>query len=434
MGELMRYYWHPIAPAAMLNDNPVRKVKILGEELVLYRDLSGRLGLIGPRCAHRLVHMELGIPDLDGLRCPYHGWCYDQSGRCVETPLEAPNSRLKERIQIPSYPVRELGGLVFAYLGPEPAPVLPPWDFLVWPNSIRHIAVTIIPCNWLQCHENSVDPTHTVYLHGHFFKYALERKGLLKDRAFEDSRQRVNVSTRVTEGGYDGVVAKRDQYGLRKGLKYSQKRGALADNIQGINSSYNIFPYYSRLGPPTFRTQVNMRVPLDDTHTYHLNYVLYHVPGVEAPPQEVIPYYWAPMWDENGEPILDYVLAQDMAAWAAQGPITDRTAENLGGSDVAIREFRRLIADQLTIVEGGGEPINVFRDEREVGDCIALTPSIGGTGTLEGPLQKVIAYRNLMHKGFFQDDVDRYSPVLDLVQNLLAEAEALDADRQEIAR
>src|SRR5487761_1806224 len=126
-GEMMRRYWHPIAPAAMLDENPVKSVRILGEDLVLYRDRSGNLGLIGRHCGHRLVDMVFGIPEARGLRCPYHGWCYDETGQCIDTPLESPNSKLKDRVSIGGYPIQEMGGLLFAYMGPPPAPILPPW-------------------------------------------------------------------------------------------------------------------------------------------------------------------------------------------------------------------------------------------------------------------------------------------------------------------
>ena len=123
MGELMRRYWQPIAAAAELDENPVKQVKLLGESLVLYRNLRGGLGLIGDTCPHRSVSMLYGIPENEGLRCPYHGWMFDCVGQCVEMPAEAPGSTFPSRVKIEGYPVEELAGLVFAYLGPAPAPL-----------------------------------------------------------------------------------------------------------------------------------------------------------------------------------------------------------------------------------------------------------------------------------------------------------------------
>ena len=424
MGELLRRYWHPIAPAATLDNNPVRKVKLLGEELVLFRDRSGQLGLIEPRCAHRLVHLQYGIPEEHGLRCPYHGWCYDATGQCTDTPLESPNSQLKDRVQLTSYPVQALGGLVFAYLGPMPAPVLPPWDFLVWPNSIRQIAVTTIPCNWLQCHENSTDPYHNTFLHGAFFRYQLERMGELGTRAADRTTHRAFTSMAAVSG-HDGVVFERDQYGLRKGIKYLVANGAKEARIQWF--PYNIFPYYSR-GGGGLRTFVNMRVPMDDTHTYHLTYCLYHAPGIDVPEQCSVPCFEAPLFDEVGRPILDYVSGQDMAAWYSQGEITDRTKEVLGATDLAIIEYRRMLAEQISLVESGADPLNVFRDPSETGDCITLDPSIGAAN-----LAGFAEYRNLFHKGYAMDDVDRYGPATPLAADLMQRAEIAALEGQAVS-
>ena len=430
-GEMLRRYWHPVGITAKLDENPVQSVRILGEDLVLYRDRSGTLGLIGRQCGHRLVDMVFGIPEDKGLRCPYHGWCYDETGQCIETPLESPNSKLKNRVNIGGYPVQEMGGLVWGYLGPDPAPVLPPWDFLVWPNSIRQMAITIIPCNWLQCHENSADPYHNTYLHGHFFKYQLERLGTLDERAPNPDAHRAFISMRGTDAA-DGIAFERDATGFKKGLKMSMAKGAKEDTVHWF--PYNIYPYFSR-GAGGIRTQVNIRVPMDDTHTYHIHYGLFHSPDVEAPHQETVPYYEAPVFDENGEPILDYVLAQDVAAWWSQGDITDRSKEQLGETDLAIIEFRKIIEEPITAVEEGRDPMNVFRDPIEVGDCIEVPPAIGSKITI-GPragtdhamtIDPISVSRTLFHKGYYSDEVDRYGPATPLGAELMRAVEELQS-------
>src|SRR5687768_15412092 len=121
MGGLLRHYWHPVGISSQLTGPGTRAVRLLGEDLVLYRDQSGQLGLVGNRCAHRRAGLVYGIPEAEGLRCAYHGWLYDEGGRCLEQPYEATaNNSFKDRISIKAYPVQELGGLIFAYLGPEP--------------------------------------------------------------------------------------------------------------------------------------------------------------------------------------------------------------------------------------------------------------------------------------------------------------------------
>lgn len=420
LGNLMRHYWQPIAVSSMLDDNPVRRVKILGEELVLFRDNSGVLGLVQPRCAHRLVHLEFGIPDEHGIRCPYHGWRYDPSGQCTDTPLEPAGSRLKENVNIGGYPVEELGGLVFAYLGADTPPLLPRWDFLVLENAVRQVGVTEVPCNWLQCHENSADPYHNTYCHGYFFKYALERKGLLESRASDQTAHRAFTSIRGTDG-HDGIAFERDTYGFKKGLKFSKENGAASDSVQWF--PYNIFPFYSGAIGNGLRSQINMRIPMDDENTLHLSYILYHAEGIEAPPQTTVPYYDVPIFDENGEPILDYVLSQDMACWYSQGTITDRSRETLGATDMAIVQYRNIIEEQIALVEAGREPMNVFRDADAMGNSIDVGGRIdrsqqglvSGAGSIGG-------YRNAFHLGYFQDDADRYGPAVDLAVDLMRRA------------
>ena len=183
-GALLRYYWYPVAATVELDENPVKKVRLLSEDLVLYRDRSGNLGLIDEQCPHRRVSMEYGIPEEEGLRCPYHGWLFNHEGRCLEQPAEPWNSTFKDRVTTKAYRVQELGGLVFAYLGPEPAPLLPRYDLYIWDNVVRQIGATMVPCNWLQPMENSVDPVHVEWLHAYFFNYVLERE---RPRAFSPS-------------------------------------------------------------------------------------------------------------------------------------------------------------------------------------------------------------------------------------------------------
>src|SRR5579884_2656950 len=165
-GELLRRYWWPIAGTAELDEEPVKPVRLLGEDLVLYRDRGGTMGLLGAACPHRKVSLAYGIPEAEGLRCCYHGWLFDECGRCLEQPAEPPESSFKDKVQHVAYPVQQLGGLVWAYLGPQPAPLVPRYDVFAWQDAWRDAGVATIPCNWLQCMENAVDLMHVDYLHG----------------------------------------------------------------------------------------------------------------------------------------------------------------------------------------------------------------------------------------------------------------------------
>ena len=164
---------------------------------------------------------------------------------------------------------------------------------------------------------------------------------------------------------------------------------------------------------------------MDDTHTYHLSYIVFHAPGIEAPEQEGVSYFDAPMFDDEGRPVLDYTLAQDMAAWWSQGPRTDRSKEQLGATDLAIIEFRKIIEEQIALVERGEQPMNVFFDRDEIGEMIEFEPRLAArTATGEAA---VALFRANYSSDYYNDDVDRYSPSIPLAQELIRRvAEAAD--------
>ncbi len=350
MGELWRRYWLPIAASSELIVKPTKAVRLLGEDLVLYRDKQGRPGLIGPQCAHRRMSMLLGIPDNDGLRCPYHGWLYGKDGKCLEQPYEHaedPNSTFKDRIRMPAYPVQELGGLVFAYLGPEPAPLIPRWELFVRDGVLRDIGVAVIPCNWLQIMENSLDPVHVEWLHQHFFNYVQERLGRTEFKGKPVSHKKINF--------------REFEHGL---IKNRMLEGQSEDSEDWQVGHPVLFPNILLSGS-TSRPTFQIRVPLDDSHTLHLWYTCYA--RDDAKPQDVIPFYQVPVpgIDATGEPdwsLLDNNSGEDMIAWMTQGGVADRTKEALGLSDKGIILYRRQLKEQMEKVQAGQDPMNVFRD------------------------------------------------------------------------
>jgi 5,5'-dehydrodivanillate O-demethylase len=422
-GELMRRYWIPIAPVVQLTENPVRKVRVLGEDLVLYRNTSGGLGLIGDRCLHRRVDLQYGIPDERGLRCPYHGWLFGETGHCLERPMESsPCAEIKQKLK--GYPVQELGGLVFAWLGPLPAPALPRWDLFVWPNAIRQIAIQVIDCNWLQCQENTGDPTHSAWAHGHMFSYALERAGHTKDRV-DDTFHTIHTRKKVGIGIKE-IYAYQTQHGFRKGIKYAKALGADEDATK--EHSTVIFPFYTQTGKTGApRSEYQIRVPMDDTQTYHICYQVYAAPpGVKAPEQDVIPYYMPPAVDAAGNPILDYVLAQDSLVWEAQGPIVDRSLELLGRTDIPIVVLRRQLDEQIKRVEEGKAPMNTFAESPDIIHGSGSAPDYSQPDNL---LRHT--FRKLYHKGFGTDDADRYGPIFEMVKDLHRAIEAFELGQRE---
>ena len=366
MGELLRRYWFPVATSQHLAENPVRSVKLLGETLTLYRDKGGRLGLVAQRCAHRSVDLKYGIPEEEGLRCPYHGWLYDTSGQCMEMPAESSESTFAERVKIQSYPVEELSGLIFGYLGPTPAPLLPKWNLFVAPNAFRMIGSSIVHGNWLQCQENSVDTVHLEWDHGRWGLHALETLGITDPRRWSNFQRAFRRHTKI--------AFERFEYGI---LKYRLQEGEDEATAQGWNHGHPlVFPnvvHIGRMGEQEFQ----MRVPLDDVTTWHVVYHIYEPgPDVEVPAQNPVPVFDVPVVD-----LPEWILQQDLSVWEGQGPITDRSVEKLAETDKGLILMRRMLEEQIKVVEDGGEPMNVFREPH---DSIALEiEDYGAIGTYE---------------------------------------------------
>ncbi len=350
-GELLRRYWWPVAARAELDQEPTKSVRLLGEDLVLYRDASGTLGLLAERCPHRGASLVYGTPEEPGLRCPYHGWCFDETGACIEQPNEMRyRPRFREEGTTTAYPLEELGGLIFAYLGPEPRPLLPRYDLLAMeraPNVFIDIGAAVVPCNWLQIMENSVDPTHSEWLHGKYFDYLLARAG----------------EPRTTLAGHHIKIAfDRFEYGI---VKRRLREGQSEADDDWQRGHPVIFPNILCVGDAVLR-QFQYRVPMDDETTWHVWYSMYTVsPGTAS----LLPslrangtFFEVPIYDERGRFRVDNIDGQDIMVWATQGRIADRTAEHLGGSDRGVLLLRRLLSEQIEAVERGEDPICVFRD------------------------------------------------------------------------
>ena len=378
MGVLMRRYWHPIAASVELNDDtPTKEVRLLGEDLVLFRSAVGKLGLIEPSCAHRKANLSYGIPEPEGIRCAYHGWLYDVNGQCIDQPSEPEGSRFKDKVKLKAYKAEELGGLIFAYMGPEPAPLLPRYDMLVWPGR-RDTKSYLLPCNWLQCHENSLDPLHFQWLHHYFGGYVMNQK---KPAAERDAW---NARLGVKGADHKKIGFEITDYGVIK-------RRVVGDETEDDDFWKLGHPIYF---PNILRIAINMqfRVPVDDTHTLHfvLNWRALK-DGQET--NDVVPFEPGIVYDEDGRMKRDHVLGQDMTAWVIQGPICDRTTERLGVTDIGIIMFRRMLEEQMNIVADGGDPLNTYRDPSQNEIIIAPCEHFeypGYEGIPGGPFKDIV--------------------------------------------
>jgi 5,5'-dehydrodivanillate O-demethylase len=330
-GTLLRRYWMPLAPKAEIDEKRLRPIRLLGEDLVLFKDGAGRYGLLAEGCSHRGASLCYGRIEADGIRCPYHGWKYDVHGRCLEQPAEPPGSTYKDTIRHPAYPVQELGGVLFGYLGPAPAPLLPRYDILAKEDWVRRIELhPVLECNWLQPMENAVDPAHLHWLHGY-------------------------------TGGAQTFRDERNEYELFEHGIYKYHIGEKRIEVHPL-----VFPNILR-GPGNV---AHFRIPMDDTHTGIL-YVIYSpTPDGRPSGQSEVPYtYIGPIkapYDDHGflrnRHHMKTFASQDGMAWETQGPTADRAREHLASSDRGVAMLRKLLREQIEIVQEGGDPLGTIRD------------------------------------------------------------------------
>jgi 5,5'-dehydrodivanillate O-demethylase len=333
-GNLLRRYWMPIAAVAALDDVQTLPVRLLGEDLVLYKDRSGRYGLIGRYCPHRSADLANGMVEACGLRCSYHGWLFSEEGRCLEQPYEDcvnPSARFRDRVRVPAYPVQANAGLLWAYLGPLPAPLVPNWRNFRR-KGFKHISFTSLPCNWLQAMENSFDQVHNEWMHDKWSYYT-------RDGAVPPDRWRI---ARFIHREFD--------YGWTAEIEYASREEVFPDRLI-LWPNYNfihLFEWY---------------VPIDDHSTL---VVLWHnvTFRADAPfEQPRIPYWTGQLKAPGSDRYLTRPPRnQDLLTWIGQGAVVDRSREHLGASDVGIIMFRKKLIEQISIVEAGGEPKGVVRD------------------------------------------------------------------------
>lgn len=340
MGDLLRRYWHPIAGGSEFDAMPVRAVRVLGEDLVLYKDLSGNFGLVERQCPHRRADLSYGFVEQCGLRCNYHGWLYDQNGHCIEQPYEDianPQANLKDRIRIKSYPVQVHAGMIWAYLGPAPAPLVPNWEPFTWQNGFRQVVISEVPCNWFQCQENSIDPVHFEWMHSN---WSMRLRG--KTGPYGPTHTRLNFE----EFEY-GLIYKRIRSDTDESHPlWTTGRLALWPNVFCLGDHFE------------------WRVPIDDDNTLSVTWAFNRVPHEREPyVQERIPTWHGPVKDEaSGRWITSHVMNQDFVAWVGQGRIADRSKENLGSSDRGIAMLRRHFFDELDAIAQGKDPKGLVRD------------------------------------------------------------------------
>ncbi|HEY3688104.1 MAG TPA: aromatic ring-hydroxylating dioxygenase subunit alpha [Streptosporangiaceae bacterium] len=358
MGELLRRYWHPIAGAAEFGALTVKPVRIMGEDLTLYRDRTGNYGLVDRHCPHRRADMSYGFVEDTGLRCNYHGWLFDHTGRCLHQPFEEtthPEGRFKDKVRIKSYPVAEKAGLLWAYMGPEPAPQLPDWDRF-YDRGYKQVAISHVPCNWFQGQENSIDPVHFEWLHDNWSR---ELRGEFGYRA--PAHQRL---------GFDEF-----DYGF---VYRRVREGTTEDHELWTTGRVCLWPNCLYTG------HFEWRVPIDDENMLSVGWFIDELPGDAPYEQDRIPCWYAPVVDERtGRWIDSHVMNQDYIAWVGQDAIADRTKEHLGESDRGVIMLRKRMLDELDAIAAGRDPLGLIRDP--AANHRVHLPIIARTAAPDGP-------------------------------------------------
>jgi 5,5'-dehydrodivanillate O-demethylase len=352
MGDLMRRYWHPVSATVELDSAPVKAVRLLGESLVLFRDQGGGIGLLQEACPHRGASLAGGTTEDAGIRCPFHGRVYNARGESTDEPFGSLEGGVSESSRAKAYPVEELGGLIFAYMGPEPAPLLPRYVPIAREDALKQINGTSIACNWLQVMENLLDPCHVESLHGRYFEYVLRRKG----------------GNQLAEflGHYAPHPLKKFRFDLFEGGIVERHMCRSEEEVSWKHGSPTFFPTTTLAGSSSAESAaVYFVVPLDDTHTW---LVVYLARRTDRPMAAAVPFIDVPGTDATGGFIIDTANGQDHMAVVTQGDIARRDLEFTAASDAGIVLYRHLLVEQMEEVQRGKDPMNVRRRSAKSGE------------------------------------------------------------------
>lgn len=360
MGDLMRRYWMPIAGVTELERNPIKAVRLMGEDLVLYRDLAGTYGLVDRHCPHRRADLAYGFVENCGIRCNYHGWNFDEAGKCLEQPFEDvanPDARYRDKVRITAYPVEAKAGLLWAYLGPAPVPLLPNYEPFTWKNGFKQIVISEVPCNWLQGQENSIDPVHFEWMH---------RNWSVRLRGATGPYSPKHVKLAFDEFDHGFVYRRVTEDTDENDLLWTIGRTCLWPNALYTGDHFE------------------WRVPIDDENMLSVTWHFSRVPKEREPYEQAsIPTWHGPIKDElTGKWITTHVMNQDFVAWLGQGKISDRWNEHLGSSDRGVIMIRKRFLEDLERVARGEDPKAIVRDP-QANECIPL-PVANRRSLIEG--------------------------------------------------
>jgi phthalate 4,5-dioxygenase oxygenase subunit len=387
MGQLMRRHWIPVCLTEEVPEpdgTPV-KARILGEDLVVFRDTNGKVGVMDEYCPHRRASLVFGRNEECGLRCLYHGWKMDVEGNVVEMASEPGASALKDKVKHRAYAVHEWAGWVWSYMGPRNAadnsvPAFEPPPYAPTANVRVSIAKAILPCNWAQVLEGAIDSAHSSSLHSSDFVPARVAAG--EANAKQWLRPSTDKSPRLQ--------IQHTAYGFR----YAALRRPISNAAthEYVRTTVFVAPFAVLVPPNNLYNVANINVPVDDTHTafYFIAWgdaattpateewrkFLGQTVGVDLderyrPKRNVENMFWQDrqaMKAGNFTGIKGFPN-QDIAMWVTMGPIADRSQERLGASDQAIVEFRKQMVDAARSFADGAPAIGTGTAQVPQGVC-----------------------------------------------------------------
>lgn len=393
-GKLLRRYWQPVALAdELLGSRPLKAVKLLGQDMVLFRDESGELGLLDRDCPHRGADLAFGRLEDGGIRCAFHGWLFNVKGACLETPAEPANSKFHATIQQGAYPVVERAGVIFAYLGEGEPPAFPDMDCFVAPDTHTFAFKGMFECNWLQALEVGIDPAHASYLH-RFFEDEDTSASYGKQFRGASADSEMPITKVLREYGRPTINVEPTNYGMRM-----TSLRELSEEFTHVRVTNLVFPQAIVIPMSSEMTISQWHVPIDDTHCYwYALFTSFTGPvNKEQMRAQRLELYELPEYtsrknkrnnygfDINEQMTETYtgmghdINVHDQWAVESQGPIQNRTREHLAASDKCIYTYRRMLVKAIESTLAGEEKALMLLNEEEARQ-VTGPASIDGIG------------------------------------------------------
>jgi nitrite reductase/ring-hydroxylating ferredoxin subunit len=392
-GALLRRHWQPVALLEELNvTRPVKAVRALGQDFVLFRDQHGRIGLLDRDCPHRNADLAFGRLEDGGLRCLFHGWLFDTEGKCLETPGEPARSRACSTVRQRAYPVAVESGIVFAFLGEGAPPAFPALDCFIAPDSHVFAFKGFLDCNWLQALEVGLDPAHASFLH-RFFEDEQTSNAYGKQFRAASSDSELPMTTVLRQYPQPDITVERSDIGLR--ITALRRIDAEKTHVRVTNL---LFPQAFVIPMSADMTITQWHVPVDDTRCYWFAIFTSFAAPVdqELMRRQRLELYTLPDYLPRLGRFNDYgfnsqeqqsrtytgmgedINVHDQWAVESQGRIQDRTREHLGLTDKAIVAFRRLLMTAINQVGAGERTLMELEADAAAG--ITGPPTMDGIG------------------------------------------------------